>query len=119
MEVDGREIDWKWLELPGGLCLVTVFGINLYCVGIGDFKFLVLCSWKTNFNLEVTGYHPVIGNFISPGSTVLGPTQSSIELVPGALPLGVKHPGCEANRPPPTSTEVKNTWICTVLVYRF
>jgi hypothetical protein len=88
MEVDGREIDWKWLRLAGELCLVTAFGINLYCLGIWEFEFLVLYSWKMNFNLEVTGYHLVIGNFKSHGSTILGPIQSSIQLVPGVLPQG-------------------------------
>jgi hypothetical protein len=37
----------------------------------------------------------------------LGPTQPSIQLVPGALSLGVKWPGREADHSPPSSAEVK------------
>jgi hypothetical protein len=42
--------------------------------------------------------------------TVLGPTQPPIQQVPGALSLGVKRPGREADHSPPTSVEVKNAW---------
>jgi hypothetical protein len=31
----------------------------------------------------------------------------------GALSLGVKQPGCEADHSPPSSAEVKNSWSCT------
>jgi hypothetical protein len=44
---------------------------------------------------------------------VLGPTQPSIQWVPGALSPGVKRPGHEADHSPPTSVEVKKTWIYT------
>jgi hypothetical protein len=37
----------------------------------------------------------------------LGPTQPPIQWVPGALSLGVKWPGCEADHSPQSSTEVK------------
>jgi hypothetical protein len=37
---------------------------------------------------------------------VLGPTQSPIQWVPGALSLGVKWTGREADHSPPTSAEV-------------
>jgi hypothetical protein len=39
--------------------------------------------------------------------TALGPTQLPIQWVPGALPLGVKRPGREADHSPPSSAEVK------------
>jgi hypothetical protein len=39
--------------------------------------------------------------------TALGPTQPSIQWLPGALSLRVKRPGREANNSPPSSTEVK------------
>jgi hypothetical protein len=38
---------------------------------------------------------------------VLGPTQPPIQWVPGALSLGVKLPGREADHSPPSSVEVK------------
>jgi hypothetical protein len=37
----------------------------------------------------------------------LGPTHSPIQWVPGALSLGVKRPGREADHSPPSSGEVK------------
>jgi hypothetical protein len=37
----------------------------------------------------------------------LGPTQPPIQWVPGALSLGVKWPGREADHSPPSSAEVK------------
>jgi hypothetical protein len=43
----------------------------------------------------------------------LGPTQLPIQWVPGALSSGVKRQGREADRSPPTSAEVKKTWIYT------
>jgi hypothetical protein len=51
---------------------------------------------------------------------VLGPTQPPIQCVPGAIPPGVKRSGHEADLSPPTSVEVKNTWIYTsILPYTF
>jgi hypothetical protein len=38
----------------------------------------------------------------------LGPTQPPIEWVPGALSVGVKLSGREANHSPPSSAEVNN-----------
>jgi hypothetical protein len=43
----------------------------------------------------------------------LGPTQPPIQWVPGALSLGVKRPGREADHLPPSSAEVKNAWSYT------
>jgi len=43
----------------------------------------------------------------------LGPTQPPIEWVSGALPLGVKQPGCEADHSPPSIAKVKNVWSYT------
>jgi hypothetical protein len=37
----------------------------------------------------------------------VGPTQPSIQWVPGAVSLGVKRPGREADLSPPSNTEVK------------
>jgi hypothetical protein len=37
----------------------------------------------------------------------LGLTQPPIHWVPGALTLGVKRPGCEADHSPPSSAEIK------------
>jgi hypothetical protein len=51
--------------------------------------------------------------FTTMSRTVLGPTQPPIQWVPGALSLGVKWPGHEADHSPPSSAEVKNAWSCT------
>jgi len=43
----------------------------------------------------------------------LGPTQPPIQWVSGAISLGVKPPGSEADHSPPSSAEVKNAWSYT------
>jgi hypothetical protein len=44
---------------------------------------------------------------------LLRPTQPTIQWAPGALSLGVKRPGHEADHSPPSSAEVKNALSCT------
>jgi hypothetical protein len=44
---------------------------------------------------------------------VLWPIQPPIQWLLGALSMGVKQPGREADHPPPTCAEVRNTWIYT------
>jgi hypothetical protein len=41
---------------------------------------------------------------------VLGPTHSSIQLVPGSYFIRVKRPGPEVDHSPLFSSEVKNKW---------
>jgi hypothetical protein len=43
----------------------------------------------------------------------LGPTQPPIHWAPGALSSGVKRQGREADHSPPTSAQVKKTWVYT------
>jgi hypothetical protein len=50
--------------------------------------------------------------FTTGSVTALGHTQLPIQWVPGALSLGVKWPGREADRSPPSSAEV-NMWSYT------
>jgi hypothetical protein len=45
--------------------------------------------------------------FTTASRTALGPTQSPIQWVLGALSLGVKRLGSEADHSPPSSAEVK------------
>jgi len=40
----------------------------------------------------------------------LGPTQPTIQWICGFLPLGVKHPGHEADRSCLSGAKVKNLW---------
>jgi hypothetical protein len=51
--------------------------------------------------------------FTTASRLALGPTQPPIQLVPGALSLGVKQPGREADHSPQSSDEVKNVWSYT------
>jgi hypothetical protein len=44
--------------------------------------------------------------FTTASRTALGPTKPPIQWVPGALSLGVKRPGREADHSPPSSVEV-------------
>jgi len=43
----------------------------------------------------------------------LGPSQTPIQWVPGALTLGIRHPGCETEPSPLSSAEIKNAWSYT------
>jgi len=51
--------------------------------------------------------------FTTASRPALGPTQPPIQWVPGALSLGLKLPGREADHSPPSSAEVKNVWSYT------
>jgi hypothetical protein len=53
-----------------------------------------------------------VKNFLFSTSSrpALGPTQSPIQLLLGALSLGVKPPGREADHSHPTNAEAKKTW---------
>jgi hypothetical protein len=88
---------------------------------------LVQChvgSWDNTVGIA-TGYMldgqrvgvrvPVCQDFLLSTSSgpVLGPTQPPKQWVQGALSPGVRRPGFEADHSPPTSVEVKNTWIYT------
>jgi hypothetical protein len=74
-------------------------------------------DWDTGWTIGVLGFDSrrELGIFIftTASRTALGPTQPPIQGVPGALSLGVKRPGREADNSPPSSAEVKNAWSCT------
>jgi hypothetical protein len=55
----------------------------------------------------------VIFLFTTASRPALGPTQPPIQWVAGALSLGLKRPGREADHSPPSSAEVKNAWSYT------
>jgi hypothetical protein len=56
-------------------------------------------------NPEGTGNFSLLSS--PPLHPALGPTQPPIQWVAGAISLGVKWPGCEADHSPPSSAEVK------------
>jgi hypothetical protein len=73
--------------------------------------------WAADWTIGVLGIYSRWGLeiflFITASRTALGPTQPPIQWVPGALSLGVKRPGREADHSPPSSAEVKNAWSYT------
>jgi hypothetical protein len=73
----------------------------LECLKIGYDRFLPHALYFIIYN------HPTVSR------TALGPTQPPIQWVPGALSLGVKRPGREADHSPPSSAEAKNAWSYT------
>jgi hypothetical protein len=65
--------------------------------------------WATGWTIGVLGFdsRQEMGIFLITASrTALRPTQPPIQWVPGALSLGVKRPGREADHSPPSSAEV-------------
>jgi hypothetical protein len=69
-------------------------------------------SCATGWTIGVLGFDSRrgLGNFLftTASRTALGPTQPPSQWVPGALSLGVKRPGREADHSPPSSAEVKD-----------
>jgi hypothetical protein len=67
--------------------------------------------WATGWTIGVLEFDSRRGLgiflFTTASRTALGPTQPPIQWVPGALSLGVKWPGREADHSPPSSAEVK------------
>jgi hypothetical protein len=64
-------------------------------------------SWMIEFRVTVRARNFF---FTTASRLTLGPTQSPIQWVPGALSLGVKRPGREAGHSPPSSAEAMNVW---------
>jgi hypothetical protein len=67
--------------------------------------------WATGWTIGILGFDSRRGLgiflFTTASRTALGPTQPPIQWVPGALSLGVKWLGSEADHSPPSSAEVK------------
>jgi hypothetical protein len=90
----------RWFEWKGNLWNVTLFHRT---------------SVSLSFVFESADHSSFTGAlvFLNLGSYLsleyfLGPTQLHIQWVPGALSLGIKWPGCEADHSLPSSAEVKN-----------
>jgi hypothetical protein len=63
---------------------------------------------RSSFNQEL-----LITFLTTASRTALWPTQPPIQWVSGAISLGIKRPGREADHLPPSSAEVNNTWSYT------
>jgi hypothetical protein len=70
-----------------------------------------ISRWATGWMIGVLGFdfRRGLGIFLftTASRTALGPTQSTIQWVQGAVSLGLKRPGREAGHSPPSSAEVK------------
>jgi hypothetical protein len=75
--------------------------------------------WTTGWMIGVLGFDSRRGLgiflFNTASGTALGSTQHPIQWVLGALSLGVKRPGREADHSPLSSAEIKNAWSYTPL----
>jgi hypothetical protein len=112
------------------IVIVVYFGMTQsgnFWIHLLNVKMLTIDQWvqwplaSLNFyfgwTIGVLGFDSrrVLGIFLftTVSRTALEPTQPRIQWVPGALSLGVKRPGCEADHSPPSSAEVKNAWSYT------
>jgi hypothetical protein len=71
---------------------------------------------ETGYRLERAGRNSSPGGgknfyFFISSKAALGPIQPPTQWVQGALSQGVKRPRREADRSPPTTAEVKKTWV--------
>jgi hypothetical protein len=85
---------------------------NVYKVLVGKLEQTAL-----GYGLDDRGFESRQGLgiilFTTASRPTLGPTQPPIQWVPGALSLGVKVSGREADHSPSSSAEVKNAWSYT------
>jgi hypothetical protein len=74
-------------------------------------------QWTTGWTAEKSGFDLRLVQEIHLSSTAsraaLGPTQSPIQWLMGALSLGIKRLGREVDHSPPSSAEIKNEWSYT------
>jgi hypothetical protein len=94
-------------------CLVKSTGTTLPLpYGI---RGVVVQHWATGWMIRGSKFWQGLGIYLHPTASrpALGPTQSPVQWVPGALFLGVKRPGREAAYSPSSSAEVNNAWRCT------
>jgi hypothetical protein len=68
-----------------------------------------LAGWS-EFRVPAEAGNPSLHHRVQTGSTASPPSQLPIQWVIGALSLGVKRPGLEADHSSPSSVEVKNAW---------
>jgi hypothetical protein len=93
---------WSYIEFIT-LTANLLHNSIVHILKVGDFG---LRAGRLGFYGSIPG----IFLFTSSSRTALGPTQPPIQCVPGALSLGVKRPGREADHSPPCSAEVKE-WV--------
>jgi hypothetical protein len=94
------EGEWNWFRW---LLVLELLNFRFYYHSISRLN--VICE-KSEYEVSRQG----LGIFFSTTASrpALGPTQLPIQLVPGALSLGVKRSVREADHSSPSSVEVKN-----------
>jgi hypothetical protein len=103
---------WCWVWLPQ----VTTTPDACLCDCIDSWEFRrvdVLTARKVICTSNELVDHLGIFLFTTASRPALGPTQHTIQWVPGAFSLGVKRPGCEADHSLSSNAEVKNAWSYT------
>jgi hypothetical protein len=108
MPLFGRDVEEGWV-----LCFTLSIPLQLYIrAAIAQ----SVKHWATGWTIGVLGFDSRGGGglgtflFTTASRTVLGPTQPPIQWAAGALPLGVKRLGREADHSSQSSTEVKE-WV--------
>jgi hypothetical protein len=79
------------------------FGLAL-CACVRCLQLYTLCGEELGQEIFIT---------CQASRSAMGPTEPSVPLVLGALAQGVYWPRWKADYCPPSSTEVKNEWMCT------
>jgi hypothetical protein len=116
----------QYILSPAYLISLISIARAVFCCTFPD-VYKILHGHKTTyvnlaFRLDTTGAQPkssspgrgMIFLLSTPSTPALGPTQPPIKWVrEGALSPGVKQPVSEGDYPPPTTSELKNTWIYT------
>jgi hypothetical protein len=87
------EEDLITIQRDGVVSMVTGYGLDLQGVGV---------RVPLGSRIFSTSFRPAVGS-----------TQPLIQWVSGAIYLGVKRSGREADHSPPTSAKVKKIWIYT------
>jgi hypothetical protein len=72
-----------------------------------QYAFMAWCSVKAQGQIYLFTF---TFTFTSASRPAPWPTQPPIQWVPGALSLGLKRPGREANHSLPSNADVKNSW---------
>jgi hypothetical protein len=108
---------FRWLLQPPAFVdreAATFPSVSFYLFMLGpNFVKIFLVGLALRYGLDYRGsrirYPEELGIFLltTASRTALGPTQRTIQWVPGTLTLGVKWPGREADHSPPSSAEVK------------
>jgi hypothetical protein len=97
------------------LSLVS-FAAMTICVESRDSSVVIALGYGLHDRNSRVRFPAGLGTFIftTASRTTLGPTQLPIQGVPGALSLGIKRPGYEADHSLPSSVEVKE-WVALKL----